>query len=69
MLRSYKKEGLIRILEELSDEQFDQVFTFALFVKGRKAELKTVSAARIASLSGLVSWGGDAVEDAERIYE
>jgi hypothetical protein len=69
MFHSYKREGLFRILEELSDEQFDQVFTFALFVKGQRAELKTVSPSQPALLSGLVSWGGDAVEDAERIYE
>jgi hypothetical protein len=31
--------------------------------------LRTVPASRLDGLTGLVAWGGDAVADAERLYE
>ncbi len=65
----YTKKALINMIEELSEDQIAQVFTYILFVKDRKKEVKTVSPDMLTSLSGLVSWGGDAVSDAERLYE
>ena len=66
---SVKKHALMKIVDELSDDQIERIISFALIVKSRTKELKSVSSGQLASLSGLVSLGGDAVEDSERLYE
>lgn len=72
------KEAVIRVLEELPSERVTEVLDFALFLKQRsQAEdrpsqrlvVKAIPAARLDLLVGLVSWGGDALTDTERLYE
>jgi hypothetical protein len=59
----------MKILDGLSEDQIERVISFALILKVRTKKLKMVSPDQLASLSGLVSLGGDAVEDSERLYE
>ncbi len=62
----------------------DRLLDFALFLKARWTEkgaskatpqestkliLHTLPASHLDRLTGLVSWGGDAVADAERLYD
>ena len=67
------KENVIRILDELPSERIAEVLDFALFVKGRvgpqERKVKTIPAAHLDALVGLVAWGGDALADTERLYE
>ena len=72
------KEAVIRVLEELPSERVTEVLDFALFLRQRlQAEdlpskrlvVKAIPAARLYPLVGLVSWGGDALADTERLYE
>ncbi len=72
------KEAVIRVLDDLSDEQLAEVLDFALFLKQRqqtrtrderRIEVKSVPASHLDPLVGIVSWGGDAVVDTERLYD
>lgn len=72
------KEAIIRVLEELPSERVTEVLDFTLFLKQRsQAEdqpsqrlvFKAIPADRLDPLVGLVSWGGDALADTERLYE
>ncbi len=76
--QSTDKEALIKLLDDLPEEKLAVVLDFASFIKDRltpsdakpiKQTLKTVPAARLESLVGIVALGGDALEDAERLYE
>lgn len=71
------RETLIGILDELPPEEVAELLDFALFLKqrsgsregSRKLLLKTLPAAHLDQLAGLVAWGGDALADTEEIYE
>ncbi len=67
------KEAVLRVLDELPQERINEVLEFALFIRARSHGLKpdlTVPAVPVLEpLVGLVAWGGDAVVDAERLYE
>jgi hypothetical protein len=78
------KEAVQRVLDDLPAEKIEEVLNFALFLKARwtaqgesKATvpestaliLHTLPAAHLDRLTGLVPWGGDAVADAERLYD
>ncbi len=78
LTQSTPKEALIKIMDDLPEEKRAEVLDFAAFIKGRltpeeaksiKPNLKSVPAARLESLVGIVALGGDALEDAERLYE
>ncbi|MFN8497590.1 MAG: hypothetical protein U0641_07015 [Anaerolineae bacterium] len=72
------KEAVIRVLDDLSNEQLAEVLDFALFLKQRapargqdkrRAEVKSIPASQLRPLVGIMSVGGDAVEDSERLYD
>jgi hypothetical protein len=78
------KEAVKRALDELPVEKIEEVLDFALFLKARWTEkgeskattqdatkliLHTLPASHLDQLTGLVSWGGDAVADTERLYD
>lgn len=71
------REAVLRILDELPPERVSELLDFALFLKHRsqfgekilKAQLKTVPAAHLEGLTGLVAWGGDSLTDVEGLYE
>ena len=71
------KEAVIRVLDDLSSEQLAEVLDFALFLKQReqaksqaerRREVVSVPASQLRPLVGIISVGGDAVEDSERLY-
>lgn len=37
--------------------------------KGEESEVKTIPAVELRKLSGIISVGGDALEDSERLYD
>jgi 3-dehydroquinate synthetase len=78
------KEAVQRVLDDLPAEKIEEVLDFALFLKARWTAqgeskttvpestaliLHTLPAAHLDRLTGLVAWGGDAVADAERLYD
>jgi hypothetical protein len=78
------KAAVQRALDDLPAEKIEEVLDFALFLKARwtaqgKSKvtapestplvLHTLPAAHMDRLTGLVAWGGDAVTDAERLYD
>ena len=77
------KQAVLRALDELPQEKIEEVLDFVLFLKVRRPKdspqvtveqeptglLRTLPASHLDSLTGLVAWGGDAVADAERLYE
>ena len=78
------KQAVLRTLDELPREKVVEVLDFVRFLKaqGVKASateaqiqesanfiLHTVPASHLDSLTGLIAWGGDAVVDAERLYD
>jgi hypothetical protein len=78
------KQAVMRALDGLPTEKMAEVLDFALFLRVRRSKedvqmaaaqesiglnLRTVPASRLDGLTGLVAWGGDAVADAERLYE
>lgn len=71
------KEEVIRLLDDLPEERIAEVLDFTLFVKTRNRTsqlqreqlIRHVPAENLNALKGIVSWGGDAVEDAERLYD
>jgi len=74
----FHKDALLKVLNDLSQEQVVEVFHFAIFLKEHfDAEpkqspivvVKTLPAAQLADLAGTVAWGGDALQDTERLYE
>ena len=70
-----QKDALINVLNELSQEQVTEVFHFAVFIREHfkaesdKMHVKTIPVAQLNALVGTVAWGGDALEDTERLYE
>jgi hypothetical protein len=78
------KQAVEQALDELPTEKMVEVLDFMLFLKERWTRegaqlaaaqervglvLCTLPASHLDSLTGLVAWGGDAVADAERLYD
>ena len=78
------KADVQRALDDLPAAKIEEVLDFALFLKARRTTqeepkamvpestkliLHTLPAAHLDRLAGLVAWGGDAVTDAERLYD
>ena len=72
------KENIINALDELPGERLVEVFNFVMFIKQRKQAqpgaspipvLRATPIQQLKKLVGLVSWGGDAMVDTERLYE
>ncbi len=72
------KEALIKIIDELPSEKVSEILDFATFLRERSKTdpldqygviVKTVPAEHYKALSGIVKWGGDALEDTERLYD
>ena len=72
------KDAVLEALDDLPNERMAEVLDFALFLKTRQKDrsfvspvlcLPSVPASQLKPLVGLVAWGGDAVEDSERLYE
>jgi len=73
------KAAVLQVLDELPEERVSEVLDFALFLKAKRQSppgnqasvlrLRTLPASTLTSLAGLVDWGGDAVVDAERLYD
>jgi hypothetical protein len=78
------KQEVLRTLDALPREKLVEVLDFARFLQTRgvresttevqpqavtKLTIRTVPASHLDSLTGLVAWGGDAVEEAERLYD
>ncbi len=76
--QSTDREALIKIIDDLPEEKLAVVLDFASYIRERltpedaksgKQNLKTVPATQLESLVGIVALGGDALKDAERLYE
>lgn len=71
------KESVIKILDELPSERIAEVLDFAEFVKHRDRDanrtsrliIRSAPISQIEELAGIVSWGGDALEDSESLYD
>lgn len=78
------KRAVERTLDELPAEKVGEVLDFAQFLKARwnqeaaqgvavpeptRLILRTVPVSHLDRLVGLVAWGGEAVADAERLYD
>ena len=69
------KEAVLEVLDELPEDRVSEVLDFAVFLKTHRPNQKpgvplpTMPASRLAALAGTVTWGGDAITDAERLYE
>ena len=72
------KDSLLEVLDSLPPERQAEVLDFALYLKQKatvepKAAsgivLRTAPASHLKSLLGLISIGGDALEDTERLYD
>jgi hypothetical protein len=78
------KQAVIHALDELPREKVVEVLDFVRFLKMQGVKdsatevnaqesagfiLRTVPASHLDSLTGLVAWGGDAIVDAERLYD
>ena len=78
------KQAVLRTLDELPREKVVEVLDFVRFLKAQGIKestteahvqesanfiLRTVPASHLDSLTGLIAWGGDAVVDAERLYD
>jgi hypothetical protein len=72
------KNRIIEVLNELPAEKMVEILDFAAFVRQdiqsrtgatRRLVIKKVPIAQLRSLTGIITWGGDAVADSERLYE
>ena len=78
------KQAVLRTLDELPREKIVEVLDFVRFLKAQGVKesatethvqesanfiLRTVPASHLDSLTGLIAWGGDAVMDAEHLYD
>ena len=72
------KQAIVKLLDELPSDKLVEVLDFVQFLKERqreqggmasRIEVKAVPASHLKSLLGLISIGGDALEDTERLYD
>lgn len=69
------REETIRVLDDLPQDKQAEVLDFALFLQKRADQgetgfvVKAVPASTLDPLIGIMSIGGDALEDSERIWD
>ena len=67
------RQQLMRELSELPPDKLAEVLDFVVFLRTRKQEehpfVPLLAASSLERLTGLVAWGGDALADAERLYD
>ncbi len=68
------KQRLMKELDELPPDKLTQVFDFVLSLKAREISEEhrftpSLPASSLDRLTGLVAWGGDALADAESLYD
>jgi len=68
------KQRLMRELDELPPDKLTEVFDFVVFLRTRKVHeehpfVPSLPASSLDRLTGLVAWGGDAMADAESLYD
>jgi len=68
------KQRLMRELDELPPDKLTEVFDFVLFLRTRKILdehrfVPSLPASSLDRLTGLVALGGDALADAESLYD
>jgi len=65
------KQQVKKELETLPSGRWREVLDFVRFLKDRSARegVRTLPAAHLDQLTGLVAWGGDALVDTERLYD
>jgi len=69
------KQRLLRELGELPPDKLIEVLDFAAFLKSRAAQEEirrsapSLPASSLDTLTDLVAWGGDALVDAEHLYD
>ena len=70
---SHLKEQLIKELEKLPSDKWREVLEFVLLLKKGQVQGQvppsSLPASCLDGLTGLVSWEGDALADAERLYD
>jgi hypothetical protein len=71
------KEHVVRVVNALPPDKLTELLDYAIFLqygeKGKpprkaKANIPIVPARRLFEAAGLVSWGGNALKDTERIF-
>lgn len=71
----FYRETLNRILDHLPEKKLIEVINFARFIKEPENDVPhapviiSVPAKELEGLTGIVNWGGDAVDDTERLFE
>ena len=64
------KKHLIRELDELPPDKLSEVLDFVTYLRTRKVpSVPSLPASSLDRLTGLVTWGGDALVDTERLYD
>ena len=69
------KQQVVQELEKLPPTDIATVLDFVLFLqtgevrRPRSRNFPSTTASRLDQWTGLVAWGGNAVEDAERLYD
>jgi len=75
MAEVHLKQQLMTELEKLPSDKWAEVLDFVLFLRGRvvqeqaRTPVPSLPASSLDRLTGLVAWGGDALADAERLYD
>jgi len=68
----FYKEVLNKILDDLPEKKIIELIGFAMFIKERINDvpiIRAVPATGLNGLTGIVNWGGDALDDTERLFE
>jgi len=71
----FYKEILNKILDNLPEKKVFEIISFAMFIKEHSNDethiplIRAIPATELNGLIGIVNWGGDAVDDTERLFE
>jgi len=71
----FYKEILNKILDNLPEKKVVEIISFAMFIKEHRNDethvplIRAIPAKELNGLIGIVNWGGDAVDDTERLFE
>lgn len=64
-----KKEGLIKVLSQLSSERLESIWKEVKLTKTKGILPNLVKMDDVIKLKGLISIGGDSLKDSERLYD